>query len=94
MIEFLYKLATDIQPGDLPQVSAGPKAITNIKNIVFGVVGALAFLMIVVSGLRYVLSAGNPDKARKAREGVIYALVGLVITLMAWAIVTFVAENI
>lgn len=85
---------TKLDPGDLPTSKADKGAVNTAKDIVFGVVGALAFLMIVVSGLRYVLSAGNPEKSKKAREGVIYALIGLVIALSAWSIVTFVVNNL
>ncbi len=63
-------------------------------SVVFGIIGALALLMITVSGLRYIISAGNPEKTSKAKNGIVYSLVGLVIALSAEAIVTFVVKRL
>jgi hypothetical protein len=83
-----------IHSGDLPTTSAGPATLAKVLAIVFGIAGAFAFLMIIVSGLRYILSAGSPDKVSKAKNGIIYALVGLVIAVMAEAIVAFVVKRL
>jgi len=78
----------------LPTAHANHDAIQNVLTIVFGLVGALSLLMITISGLRYITSAGNPEQASKAKDGVVYALVGLAIALTAEAIVTFVVKNL
>ncbi|HSX46177.1 MAG TPA: pilin [Candidatus Saccharimonadia bacterium] len=78
----------------LPTSAASHSAVQTILSIVFGLVGALALLMITLSGLRYITSAGNPDKAGKAREALIYSLVGLAIALTAEAIVNFVVNRV
>lgn len=85
---------SDIKSGGLPTSSANTATVQNALQIVFGIIGALAFLMIVISGFRYVLSAGNPDRASRAKNGIIYALIGLVIALAAETIVTYVVTNI
>jgi hypothetical protein len=87
---------TSIQPGNLPNVDTGnnSQTITTVLSIVFGVAGALALLMITVSGLRYITSAGNPEKTAKARNGIIYSLVGLAIAISAEAIVTFIVNRL
>jgi len=87
-------LATAISPGSLPQGNIDKNTVPNILQIVFGIIGALALTMITVSGLRYILSAGNPDRASRARNGIIYALVGLAIAISAEAIVTFVGSRL
>jgi hypothetical protein len=85
----IYAL-TQVTPGNnLPTAAADTTAIQTVLGIVFGIIGALALLMIVVSGLRYVLSAGDPQKTAQARNGIIYALVGLVIAITAEGIVHF-----
>jgi Type IV secretion system pilin len=85
---------SDVSPYGLPQATADASKVQTILQIVFGIVGALAFLMIVVSGLRYVLSAGNPDRTSRAKDGIVYALVGMTIAISAEAIVTFVVNRI
>jgi hypothetical protein len=50
--------------------------------------------MIIVGGLRLVLSGGNPQTVTSARDSIIYALVGIVIAVLAQVIVVFVLDNI
>jgi hypothetical protein len=85
-----------IAPGDLPQVDTGNSSstISTVLSIIFAIVGALSLLMITVSGLRYITSAGNPEKTSKAKNGIIYALVGLAIAVSAEAIVAFVVNRL
>lgn len=94
MIQALYFAATQIQGGNLPKAPTNADQIQNIMGVVFGIVGALALLMLVVSGLRYILSSGDPERANKARSGIIYALAGLAITLSAESIVYFVVKTL
>lgn len=83
-----------IETGTLPQVAAGEPRIKLILGIVFAIAGALALLMITISGLRYILSNGDPQKATQAREGLIYSLAGLAIVVAAQAIATFVISRV
>lgn len=85
---------TAIKPGGLPTPSANDATIQNVLGIVFGIIGALAFLMVVISGLRYVLAGDDPGKVSKAKDGLIYSLVGLLIALTAEAIVAFVVKRV
>jgi hypothetical protein len=96
ILQNILNLATSISPGGLPRVNTdnGSSTISTVLGIAFAVAGALALLMITVSGLRYILSAGNPEKTAKAKDGIIYALVGLVIAITAEAIVAFVVNRV
>lgn len=53
-------------------------------------VGAVSVIMVVVGGLRYVISGGNSASVGAAKNTILYAIVGLVIALLAYAIVNFV----
>jgi len=55
--------------------------------------GALAVIMIIVGGLRYVTSAGNQEGTKAAKNTIIYAVVGLVIIAVAQIIVQFVLNK-
>jgi hypothetical protein len=74
----------------LPTVNASSSELQAVLQIVFGIITAVTVLVIVISGLRFVLSQGNPENVTKARETIIYALVGLVISLTAEILVSFV----
>lgn len=62
-------------------------------QLAFGILGAIALLVIVIAALQYVLSAGDAQKVARAKDTIIYALVGLVVAVMAFAIVTFVLDG-
>lgn len=73
----------------------GPNSIwTRVINTMIFVVGAIAVLMIVIGGLRYTLSNGDASGTKSAKDTIIYAIIGLVISIMAYAIVNFVLARI
>lgn len=94
MMAFLFTIATNIQPGGLPEAPAGQDQITTIVDIALGIIGAFALLILTVSGLRYITSGGNPEKTAKAKGGIVYSLVGLTVAITAIAIVTFVVKRL
>ena len=77
----------DGQPADL----FGSGGILNtITNILLFIVGALSVVMIIVGGLRYVVSAGNSTAVTAAKNTILYAVVGLVVAFLAFAAINFV----
>ncbi len=68
--------------------------IKRIVNTVFLVLGIIAVVMIIVGGVNYATSMGDPGKATKAKNTIMYSVVGLVIALLAFAIVNFVIDAI
>jgi len=54
------------------------------------IVGAASVIVIVVGGLMYVLSAGDANNTKRAKDAIMYAAVGLIVALIAQAIVSFV----
>lgn len=76
---------------DIPQTtvtSAG--SVHTILQIVFALAGGVALLVIIIAGLRFVLSQGDPQNVTKSRNTIIYAIIGLIICITAFSIVTFV----
>ena len=72
---------------NLPQIAADSSAISAFLSILFAVLAAVAVIIIVVQGIKFSLSQGDPQKAADARKAIIYAVVGLAISLSAEAIV-------
>lgn len=87
-------IGTSVSPSGLPTTGANEASIATILSIVFGIIGALALLMVVLSGLRYITSDGDPQKASTAKSGIIYALVGLAVAVLAQSIVVFVIRRL
>ena len=74
-------------------VSGGPSVnqlISNIISILIYVVGIASVIVIIIGGIMYVVSAGNPDSVKKAKDAILYAVIGLVVAFSAFAIVNFV----
>lgn len=68
--------------------------LTTVINVIVAVVGFLAVVMIVLGGISFVTSQGDTAKVAKARNTILYGVVGLVVALLAFAIVNFVLSNV
>ncbi len=66
-----------------------PGVIVNILNAIILVGGIVAAVFIVVGGFNYMTSAGDAGKVAKAKNTIIYALIGLVVCVLAFAIVNW-----
>lgn len=86
----IHILSLIINTDSLPKPThTGSDAFTNILNIVFAVMGALAFLMVVIGGFRYTIAGGNSDMVSSARRQIVYSVVGLIVIGLAASIVNF-----
>jgi hypothetical protein len=68
--------------------------VLNVLDILLRIAGILAVIMLIVSGYRYLTSAGVPDKIAKAKTGMLRAIVGLVIAMLASTIIYFVVGKV
>jgi uncharacterized membrane protein YuzA (DUF378 family) len=78
----------------LPTINATSNETQQILQVLFGILAVIAILFVVIGGLRFVLSRGNPEDSSKARSTIIYALVGLAIALSAEGLITFVLDKL
>lgn len=67
--------------------------IALVINILSILVGVAAVIMIIVNGFRFVISNGDSTAVGAAKNGIIYAIIGLVIVAMAQVIVVFVINR-
>jgi hypothetical protein len=63
---------------------------TTVTNVMLFIVGAISVIMVVIGGLRYVVSGGNSGNITTAKNTILYAIVGLIIAIMAYAVINFV----
>lgn len=68
--------------------------LTTIINVVVGVIGFVAVVMIIMGGISFATSQGDSSKVAKARNTILYGVVGLIVSLLAFAIVNFVLKNV
>ena len=67
---------------------------TQITNTVLYAVGIISVIMLIYGGLRYVLSGGDSKKVTDAKNTILYAIIGLIISILAFSIVNFVINAV
>lgn len=65
-----------------------------VVNIMLFVIGAVAVIMLIYGGVKYVTSGGAQDKVAEAKNTILYAIVGIVVALLAFAVVNFVVTGL
>ncbi|TWP14789.1 hypothetical protein EUA69_00800 [TM7 phylum sp. oral taxon 352] len=68
--------------------------IKTVVNVLLWAVGILSVIMIIFSGLRYITSAGDASKTKSAQSTLTYSVVGLIVAIMAYAIVNMVTNRL
>ena len=66
--------------------------IETITNVLLFIVGALSVVMIIVAGIFYVTSTGDSGKVSRAKNTLMYAIVGLVVSFLSYAIINWVLK--
>lgn len=102
---YAFKCVNDsgvvIDATDMSQCAGGTSNKTDLMgtlnvviNVVLAVVGFIAVVMIIMGGISFITSQGDSSKVTKARNTILYGVIGLVIALLAFAIVNFVLMNV
>jgi hypothetical protein len=73
------------------QDDKGKPCVFNVViNFALYFIGALSVLMLIIGGIRYTMSGGNDKSVTAAKNTILYAIIGLVIAVLAYAIIQFV----
>jgi hypothetical protein len=91
-MSYLYWLMAQVNQNDIevPQQDLTQADFQTVLKLIFGISGAVAVIFIALGGLKYILSQGNPQEATKAKDTILNALIGLVIVIAAYGIISFV----
>ena len=72
----------------------GPSGIfTTVVNVLLFIIGAIAVIMLVIGGMRYTLSGGDANSVKAAKDTILYAVIGIVVAILAYAIVNWVVGD-
>lgn len=66
--------------------------IETISNILLFLLGAIAVIMIIIGGIKYATSNGDSSAITSAKNTIMYSVIGLIVAIMAYAIVNFVLD--
>ena len=79
---------------DLSKPDGLSNILKNATNIVLFIAGALAVIMIIYGSIRFMTAHGNEKQVKIARLIVTYSVIGLIIAILAYALVNFVLSNL
>lgn len=96
MKALLYYLAATLTPDDIGYSgpSSASSALSGILNTVYFWAAVAAVGFVIYGGFQYVLSSGDPGKVRKAKDTLLYSIIGLVVVLIAFVITKFVIDGV
>lgn len=95
MKDIISKLAigekvTEVNGGGDDLVSS----VTTILSNVIAILGLVCVVVMIIGGVNYMISSGDAGKVKKAKDTILYGLIGLVVCVLAFALVNFVLVNI
>ncbi len=64
-----------------------------VTNVLLFLIGAISVIMLIIGGFRYVLSGGDSTQVTNAKNTILYAVIGIIVALLAYAIVNFVVSS-
>lgn len=64
-----------------------------ITNVLLFIIGAISVIMLIIGGIRYVVSGGDSGAVTSAKNTILYAIVGIVVAILAYALVNFVISS-
>lgn len=67
---------------------------TTIINVLLFLIGVVSVIMLIYGGIQYTLSSGDSGKVNNAKNTILYAIVGLIVAILSYAIVNFVLKSL
>ena len=99
MNDFLLKFAVTLIGGDSNstidnvKTLSGQQVLENGLNLTYFLAGLIAVIVIIVGGIMYATSAGDSGNITKAKNLIMYAAIGLVVVVIAFAVTKFVLTS-
>lgn len=94
--ESQVKKGIDASQGtDVPTELFGTDSIfTKVVNILLFIIGAVSVIMLIIGGIKYTISGGDTGQVTSAKNTILYAVIGLVVAFLAFAIVNWVLGSL
>lgn len=82
------------QPNNTPTELFGEEGMfKRVADVLLFLVGAISVIMLIVGGIRYVVSGGDSTAVQSAKNTILYAIVGIVVAILAFAIVSWISNQ-
>jgi cytochrome bd-type quinol oxidase subunit 2 len=78
----------------IPKGNVDSNTFADVLELTFGLLGAIALIVIILSGIRFIMARGNSEAVARARNTIVYAAVGIILSVLSFAIVRLVVRGI
>ena len=90
----LSKGADQAQGAETPDDLFGSGGVfETISNVLLFIIGAVAVIMLIIGGIKYTVSGGDQNAVQSAKNTILYAVVGIVVAILAYAVVRWVIDS-
>lgn len=76
------------------QLFGSDSIFQTVTNILLFLIGAISVIMLIIGGIRYVVSGGDQNAITSAKNTILYAIIGIVVAFLAFAAVRFVTDQL
>jgi amino acid transporter len=83
-----------VEPPDYVPEKPLSELITQISSTILFLVGIVAVLFLIIGGFQYITASGNPEQVETAKKTIMYAIIGIIVCLLSYAVVYFVIGRI
>lgn len=81
--------------GQPSELATGDNSVfKTVTNVLLFIIGAVSVIMLVIGGIRYTISGGDSNQVTSAKNTILYAIVGIIVAILAYAAVDFVIANL
>jgi sterol desaturase/sphingolipid hydroxylase (fatty acid hydroxylase superfamily) len=88
----MYLAQINLDP--LPNVEATQNTALIITQTIFGIIGSICMIVILLLAFKFITSRGNPEATGKLRDGIVFAGIGLAVCVAAASIVSLVVGRV
>jgi len=93
--QILSQIEIDRRQIDIPNTGApGESTVQTVINFAFVTAASIAAIVIILAGISFILSRGDPQKSTNARNAIIYALIGLAVISLSYSLVRLVVGQV
>lgn len=75
-------------------VGGSDNIFVKISQIIVWITGIASIFMIIIGGFAYITSSGDPQRLKGAKDSILYAVIGLVIAILAQSLISFVLNKV
>lgn len=86
--------ATEAQSPASNPITGTESVILRVADLLSFIAGVIAVIMIIISGITMITSAGDPGKVKKSRDTIIYSVIGILVVILSRSIVIFIVGNL